>query len=123
LVSTVTLSSKSIPIGGLVTAQWTIENTGSAPYHHAFGNANTVGYSLEISATPAFTVLETQGADELFSRNDSLNLAPHAKVRVSAIFHAVAIGTATLMGCLPPDSVQVDGANCASADVHVVSGL
>jgi hypothetical protein len=123
LTSTVTVSSAAIPVGAEITAQWTIENTGSVPLHHAFGNSNLVGYGLEISVTPAFTVLSSENADILLSPNDSLNLGPHGKVRLGAILKAVAIGTAKVTGCLPADSGQVDGANCTSADVRVVSGL
>jgi hypothetical protein len=123
LTSTVTASSTSVPVGGIVTAQWTIENTGSEPFHHAFGFPNTIGYGLEISVTPAASVLQSQGSDLVFSVNDSLNLPPHGQIRLNAIFRGVAVGTATLQGCLPPDSAETDGANCASTDVRVVSGL
>jgi len=123
LTSTVIASSASVPVGSIVTAQWTIENTGSEPFHHAFGFPNTIGYGLEISVTPAASVLQSEGSDLLFSENDSLNLPPHGRLRLNAIFKGVAIGTATLKGCLPPDSAETDGANCASTDVRVVSGL
>jgi hypothetical protein len=123
LTSTVVASSTSVPVGGIVTAQWTIENTGSEPFHHAFGFPSTIGYGLEISVTPAASVLQSQGSDLLFSVNDSLNLPPHGRLRLNAIFKAVAVGTATLQGCLPPDSAETDGANCASTDVRVVSGF
>jgi len=123
LTSTVVASSASVPVGSIVTAQWTIENTGSEPFHHAFGYPNTIGYGLEISVTPAASVLQSQGSDLLFSENDSLNLPPHGRLRLNAIFKGVAVGTATLKGCLPPDSAETDGANCASTDVRVVSGF
>jgi hypothetical protein len=123
LTSTITVTSASIPIGAEIIAQWTIENTGSVPLHHAFGNSNRVGYGLEISVTPAFTVLSSENADILLAPNDSLNLGPHAKVRLSALLKAVGIGLAKVTGCLPADSGQVDGANCTSADVRVTSGL
>ena len=123
LSSTIVASSTSVPVGNIVTAQWTIENTGSEPYHHAFGFPNTIGYGLEISVTPAAFVLQSQGSDLLFSQNDSLNLPPHGRLRLNAIFKGVAVGTATLEGCLPPDSAETDGANCASTNVRVVSGF
>jgi hypothetical protein len=123
LSSTIVVSEASIPVGGVVTAQWTIENTGSEPFHHAFGFPNTIGYGLEISVTPAASVLQSQGSDLLLSENDSLNLPAHGKLRLNAIFTGVAVGVATLKGCLPPDSAETDGANCALADVRVVSGF
>ena len=120
--STIVASSSSIPVGNIVTAQWTIENTGSQPYHHAFGLSNHVGYGLEISVTSG-SVLQRQDGDLLFSQNDSLNLPPHGRLRLNAIFKGVTIGTASLKGCLPPDSTATEWTNCVSTDVRVVSGF
>lgn len=123
LVSTITVSESSVPVGGLVNAQWTIENTGAEPLHHAFGASNASGFGLEISVTPAASVLQSQGSDVVFTVNDSLNLAPHARLKLNAAFLAIAVGSARVVGCLPPDSGQTPGATCASADVRVVSGF
>lgn len=123
ITSTVSVSTSSANVGEFISAQWVIENVGDVAYHHSYGLPHGIGYALEISVTPTASVLEYQRGDVFFTSNDSLNLAPHAKLVLTTLYRAKAVGRATVHGCLPPDSTVTEARRCVSTDVRVISGF